>query len=252
MSTEAEAHHAFRRLGRGGFAGLGITLLIHGALALLVYQSQMKSRPPPEAVRDLIITKTIKFAKPREKHWLPRIVQPPEPTRPEPVLKLNENPLVAPPPTPPPPKEAPKPQDTKISKDLQRALKRAEALANAAKEEDEGSAEGAVTGTSDQNVIGDEYATQVHNAIHANWNAPSGLLNDAQLGGLVADVVVRIDADGTLKNPQLRQSSGNDLFDDSCMAAIRATGRVPAPPAAVRTKFRRGVSIQFEGKTLAR
>lgn len=248
MSIEAEAHHAFRRFGRGGFAGLGITLLIHGALALLVYQSQVKSEPRPEAVRDLIITKTIKFAKPREKHWLPRIVQPPEPTRPEPVLKLNENPLVTPPPTPPPPKEAPKPEDTKISKDLQRALKRAQALANAAKEEDEGSAEGAATGTSDQNVIGDEYATQVHDAIKANYNAPTGLLSDSQLANLAAQIIIQVDADGSLKAPQLRKSSGNDLFDSASLSAVRATGRVPPPPPAQRAMWRRGVMIQFDGK----
>ncbi len=124
--------------------GLAITLAIHGALLLLVYQSQRKSAPRPDAMRDLIITKSVKFTKPREKFWLPRIVQPPEPTRPEPVLKLNENPLV----TPRPSRRRhrrrrrrPSPR-TEISKDMQRALKRAQALANAAKEEDEGAAEG--------------------------------------------------------------------------------------------------------------
>jgi TonB family protein len=249
--SETEVHHGFRSLGRGGLAGVGITLVIHGALVLLVYQSQRRSAPPDEATRDVILTKSVKFSKPREKFWLPRIVQPPEPTRPEPVVKLNENPEVAP--TPPPPvKEAPKPEDQKISKDLQRALKRAQALANAAKEEDEGPTGGTVNGTSDENVQGDDYATSVSDAIHRNWNAPSGLLNDAQLAGLVADVVIHVDADGTLKSPQLARSSGNDLFDDSCMAAVRATGRVPPPPPNQRARYRRGAKIGFEGKSLAR
>jgi TonB family protein len=248
--SETEVHHGFRSFGRGGVAGLAITVLIHGALLFLVYQSQKKSEPRPEAVRDLIITKAVKFTKPREKFWLPRIVQPPEPTRPEPTLKLNENPEVAP--TPPPPKEAPKPEDNKISKDLQRALKRAQALANAAKEEDEGQTEGKIDGTANENVQGDEYATAVHDAIKQNYNAPTGLLNDAQLASLVTQVIIHVEADGSLKSPQLRRSSGNDVFDDACMAAVRATGRVPPPPPAQRSTWRRGVMIEFDGKSLGR
>jgi TonB family protein len=250
--SETEVHHGFRSLGRGGLAGIAITLVIHGALVLLVYQSQRKSAPRPEAIRDLIITKSVKFTKPREKFWLPRIVQPPEPTRPEPVLKLNENPLVTPPPEPPPPpKEAPKPED-KISKDMQRALRRAQALANAAKEEDEGSTEGTATGTANENVQGDEYATLIHNAIKQNWSTPTGLVSDAQLSGLVTAIFIRVDNDGTLKSPQLRQSSGNDLFDDSCMTAVRATGQVPPPPPNLRVMYRKGVTLEFDGKSLAR
>ena len=59
--SEAEVHHGFRSLGRGGIAGLAITIAIHGALAFLVYQSQRKSAPRPDAIRDLIITKSVKF-----------------------------------------------------------------------------------------------------------------------------------------------------------------------------------------------
>jgi hypothetical protein len=36
------------------------------------------------------------------------------------------------------------------------------------------------------------------------------------------------------------------------MQAIQTTRRVPAPPAAVRARFRRGVVLQFGGKDLAR
>lgn len=250
--SETEVHHGFRPLGRGGLAGIAITLVIHGALLLLVYQSQRKTAPRPDAIRDLIITKSVQFKKPREKFWLPRIVQPPEPTRPEPVLKLNENPLVTPPPEPPPPpKEAPKPED-KISKDMQRAMKRAQALANAAKEEEDGAAGGTLTGTSNENVQGDEYATAVHDAIKRNWNVPAALLNDAQLTGMLTQVVIRVDTDGTLKSPQLRQSTGNDLYDDAAMTAVRATGQVPPPPPHLRAMYRKGVMIEFAGKDAAR
>jgi TonB family protein len=227
-----------------------ITLLIHGALALVVYESQVRSEPRPEAVRDVIVTRMIKFQKPREKPWLPRIVAPPKPEVPEPVIKLTENPEAPP---APPEKEAPKPEDRKINKDLKRALERARALSQAATEEpEEGPIGGSAEGTSSEQVMGDAYATAVHNAIQRNWNAPSGLLNDAQLATLSAEVKVHIDADGTLKNATLFRPSGNDLFDDSCVQAVRATGRVPPPPVAERAKYRRGMVVEFAGKDLAR
>jgi protein TonB len=251
--STADAQVEFRKLGRGGFAGLVLTLAMHGALAYIVYQSQIKSAPRPEATRDVIITRMVKFEKKREKPWLPRIVEPPPVEAPPPVIKVAENPEAppAPPPPPPPPKPAPQPEDKNVNKDLQRALKRAQALARAAKEEPE---EGPTTGFGDsnENVVGDDYMTAVHDAIKSNWTVPSGLLNDAQLAGLVADVRVSIDADGTLKSASMFKPSGNDLFDSSCVQAVRATGKVPPPPVALRAKYRRGVVIAFEGKSLAR
>lgn len=248
--TDVEENVEFRRLGRGGGTGLLVTLAIHGALALVVYQSQIRSAPRPEAVRDVITTRMIKLTKPREKPWLPRIVTPPKPEAPPPEIKLTENPEAPP---APPEKEAPKPEDKKINKDLKRALERARALSQAATEElDEGPVGGSVEGTSTENVAGDDYAASVQNAIHKNWNAPTGLLSDAQIAALVADVRISIDAGGNVKNPSLTKSSGNDLFDDSCMQAVRATGRVPPPPVNERAKYRKGVIIGCEGKELAR
>jgi TonB family protein len=247
--VDAETHVAYRPPGRGFMGGVLLTLLIHGAIGLLIYQSQLRSPPRPEAVRDFIVTRTVTLGKKREKFWLPKVVQPPPPRAPEPVIKLTENPEAAA--VPPPPKEAPKPQDKEISKDLRRALERARTLAAAAKEEEtEGSPLGAVDGTSSQAESGDEYFTQVFQAIRQNWNIPTGLVNDAQLASLTAEVRIQIENDGSLRNPSLSRPSGNDLFDDSCMRAVRATTNVPPPPPAVRARVRRGVVLDFAGKDL--
>ena len=248
--SDAETHIAYRPLARGFAGGVLLTVAIHGVLLFLVYQSQRRSPARPEAVRDFIVTRTVTLGKKREKFWLPKIVEPPRPKAPDPVIKVTENPLA--PAVPPPPKEAPKPQDKEISKDLRRALDRARRLAAAAEEEPEGSPLGSLQGTSSQAEAGDEYLSQVHNAIHQNFSAASGLLNDAQLAALAAEVRVQIDSDGSLRNPVLSRPSGNDLFDESCMRAVRATGRVPAPPPAMRPKVRRGLVIEFEGKDLSR
>jgi TonB family protein len=247
--VDAETHVAYRPPGRGFLGGVLLTLLIHGAIGLLVYQSQLKSAARPEAVRDFIVTRTVTLGKKREKFWLPKVVQPPPPKAPEPVIKLTDNPEAAA--VPPPPKEAPKPQDKEIPKDLRRALERARTLAAAAKEEEtEGSPLGAADGTSSNAETGDEYFTQVFQAIRQNWSTPTGLINDAQLAALSAEIRIQIENDGALRNPTLTRSSGNSLFDDSCMRAVRSTGSVPPPPPSVRSRVRRGVALDFAGKDL--
>ena len=248
MSGDVETQVGYRSLGRGVAGGVLLTLLIHGALVFMVYQSQRRSPARPEAVRDFIVTRVVTLGKKREKFWLPRIVQPPKPKAPEPVIKLTENPQA--PAVPPPPKEAPQPQDKELSRDLRRALDRARRLAAATEEEPEGSPTGATTGTSSQAVSGDEYFSQVNDAIHRNWSTPTGLLNENQLASLTAEVRVQIDYDGSLRNPSLSRSSGNQLYDDSCIQAIKATGRVPVPPPNIRSRTRRGVLLVFEGKDL--
>lgn len=243
----AAARSRIRPLGRGtGFGGIFATIVIHASLAALIYFAHVKSPPPAEVPRDVIVTKLVAFGKPREKFWLPRIVQPPRPKAPAPTLNLTDNPNAA-----PAPKEAPKVEDADISKDLRRALKRAQMLAKADDEPPEGSATGSPEGTSSQGTTGDEYATAIYNAIRRNWVTPTGLVTDAELATLVATIKVGIGDDGALSNPVLRGSSGNSYFDDSCIQAVKSTGHVPPPPANLRAMYRRGVVFKFAGKDLA-
>jgi TolA protein len=202
-----------------------------------------------EAPRDLIVTRLVSLGKPREKFWLPRIVQPPRPKAPAPILKVTDDANA-----PPTPKEAPRQEDADISKDMRRALRRAQLLAQAAATEDapEGSLTGSPEGTSTQGVSGDEYATAIYTAIRRNWVTPTGLVTDAELAGLTAEVRISIREDGTLANPQVKKSSGNQYFDDSCIQAVKSTGRVPPPPANLRARFQRGTLLDFAGKDLAR
>jgi TonB family protein len=245
----ASAYSRIRPLGRGTFlGGIAATLLIHVSLVGLVYYGQLKTPPRPEAPRDMIVTRLVALGTPREKFWLPRIVQPPKPKAPA-AIKLSEDPNAA-----PAPKEAPKVEDTNISKDLRRALERAKALARnaAAEEATEGSLTGSAEGTSNQAVIGDEYATAINEAIHRHWTTPTEIVKDNELGTLSAEVRVSISADGRLGNPRLLKPSGNQYFDDSCVQAVTATGRVPPPPAGLAARFKHGALIVFDGKDLTR
>lgn len=107
-------------------------------------------------------------------------------------------------------------------------------------------------GTSTQGSSGDAYATAIYMAIRKNWNTPAGLVTDTELQGLLAEVHISIGEDGTLSNPQVRKSSGNQYFDESCLQAIHATGKVPTPPADQRARFQYGAMREFSGKDLAR
>jgi TonB family protein len=243
----AFAHHmGIRSLGRGTVGGVFMTLLIHGALGYAVYVTQIKAPPPMTEERELITTQMVTLGKPREKFWLPKKVQPPPPKMEQPVIRVAEDPNAE-----PAPKEPPKLEDATISKDLRRALQRVRNLqqANVPEEDPEGSPTGSALGTSSEASVGDEYATKVFDAVRRNWNAPT-LIDEATLAKLSTSIVVRIDGDGTLLDPQLRRPSGNDIYDDSCMQAIKATGKVPPPPPEVAAKFKRGVNLAFEAKNL--
>lgn len=233
-----------RPLGRGSsLGGIGATLLIHLGLVALIYFAHVKSPPPAEVPRDLIVTKLVAFGKPREKFWLPRIVQAPRPKAPPPTLKLTDDPNAA-----AAPKEAPKIDDADISKEMKRALKRAQMLAQGTEEPAEGSLTGSAEGTSSQGTTGDEYATAIYNAIRRNWVTPTGLVTDAELATLTMVMRISISPDGALQAPLVKQSSGNEYFDDSCIQAVKATAHVPPPPP----NFKRGFSLRFAGKDLAR
>lgn len=237
-----------RRLGRGTFVGgVFATLLIHGGLAYLVYWAHVKGPPPPEAVHDLMVTRLVTLGKPREKFWLPRLPTQPKPKPVEKTIKVTEDLNAA-----PAQKEAPKPEDKEVSKDLKHALERARKLAQAAGDDPpEGSLTGSTRGTSTEASEGDAYATSIFDAIRKNWSVPTGLSLGA-VTGLLAEIRVAVDEGGTLAPPRLIKSSGNELFDSSCMEAIQATRTVPPPPPGQRTKYKRGLILEFDGKDLAR
>jgi len=237
------AQDEFRFGRRGNLVGLLVTLALHGGVLAAVGLASARSAPPLIVERDFVSAELVKLGKPRDKFWLPRIVQPPRPKAPPPTLNLTEDANAA-----PAPKEAPKVDDADISKDMRRALKRAQLLAQAASEEPaEGSLTGSAEGTSTQGVSGDAWATAVNNAIKNAWVTPVGLITDSELQTLVAKVQISISDDGTLSNPVVKKSSGNPYFDDSCIQAVKAAGKVPPPPA--KSKH---ILISFDGAKLAR
>jgi TonB family protein len=240
-----------RPLGRGTFVGgFLMTLAIHAGLGALVWYGSIKAEQPEPHEREIMITQMIKFGTKREKFWLPRITEPPKPKVVEPTIKVAEDPN-AKPAVKEEPKEKEKPEKADLSKKVQEMLKRRKAMFQNAEESTEGDPNGDRNSDSNTASEGDPYATAIYNAIRDHWTVPTGLSLGDVLNFETA-ISVRIAEDGTLLEPKLRRSSGNALFDDSCLQAVQATRHVPPPPPSQRAKYRRGLTLAFDGKSLAR
>ncbi|MEO8212150.1 MAG: TonB family protein [Myxococcales bacterium] len=217
----------FRRGRRGNSIGLLVTLALHGAVLAAVGIAHGQPTPPLIVQRDFVLAEMVKFGKPRDKFWLPRITQPPRPQAPAETLKVAEDPDAK-----PAPKEAPRPEDPKISKTLKSALNRARMLENMAEEEpEEGALNGSKFGTSNQ-AVGDQYLAEVKGMLLQNYNLPAGIAPD-QIS-TAPEIRFHISADGTLTDIKLSKSSGNGFVDDACVQAAQLTRKVGPPPPTVR------------------
>ena len=75
------------------FSGLLITLALHGGgLAGRSRPRTARTQPPLIVPRDFVQAEMVKLGKPRDKFWLPRVTQPPQPTAPPDAIKLAEDP----------------------------------------------------------------------------------------------------------------------------------------------------------------
>ena len=235
-----------RRASRRNLAGLLITLALHAGILGAVKIAHSKGDDPLEIPRDFVVARMVKLGKPREKFWLPRIVQPPRATAPPATIKISDDPNAAKAPV-----EAPRPDDPKISKDLRRALNRARSLEKLAEAEpEEGQLTGSATGTATEATAGDAYATAISEAIRKNWSTPTGLVTDGELARLTTVIKVRVGEDGTILENKLYKSSGNSFYDDACVTAVQATRKVPPPPASLRRSAARGYALEFPGKDM--
>lgn len=216
-----------RRSPRRNFAGLIVTLALHGGVLAAVAVAHGKEEAPLIVSHDFVRAEMVKLGKPRDKFWLPRLTQPPRPTAPPQTLKVAEDPDAK-----PAPKEAPRPEDPKISKELKNALQRARKLEALAvpDEPDEGSLTGSKLGTSNT-ATGNQYEAEVVGTLQKNYNFPAGLTPDQIQNP--PEIVFHIAADGTLSGIKLVKSAGNSFVDDACVDAAKLTGKVPPPPATV-------------------
>ena len=142
------AREGIRRGSRRSFAGLLITVGLHGVIFLAVARAHNQQEAPLIMPHDFVRAELVKLGKPRDPFWLPRITQPPRPTAPPDQIKLSDDPNAK-----AAPKEAPRPEDPKISKELKNALDAPRSWRRwPPDEDDEGSLTGSKLGTSNHAI----------------------------------------------------------------------------------------------------
>ena len=73
------ARESIRRGPRRNVAGLVVTLALHGGILLTVARAHGQPEAPLILRHDFVEAEMVKLGKPRDKFWLPRLVQPPRP-----------------------------------------------------------------------------------------------------------------------------------------------------------------------------
>lgn len=102
-------------------------------------------------------------------------------------------------------------------------------------------------GDSDEGSEGDKYDALVNRALHANYRVPSTIPERERLF-LEARVRIWVEPDGTINDWKIEKGSGNPVFDDALLKAIR-DARLPPPPSEVRSLWQsRGRQVTFNLK----
>lgn len=85
------------------------------------------------------------------------------------------------------------------------------------------------------------YYALVRAQMYEAWEQPSGLSG----AGLVTQVRIRVQRDGSITSRDLARRSGNSLMDDSVMKAVNAVSRLKPLPADVSGSYK-DITIDFE------
>lgn len=102
----------------------------------------------------------------------------------------------------------------------------------------EGDEKGVRGGTAAE-AAGDPFILAVKGAITERWSVPT-VLTAAELARLKAVVCLKIDEDGRLAAFELRERSGNTLFDGSLDATLGSIKTLPRPVGPFAAQARRG------------
>jgi len=105
-----------------------------------------------------------------------------------------------------------------------------------------------------EDIIGDKIGEEIEDTIEkykalaemkikANWRYPVKQPN------LSAEVLIEIDIKGNILDIQFNKPSGNKIFDNSVVRAIKETKKLDPPPRVILTKNKKIIiSITFGGK----
>ena len=190
------------------------------ALTVIPPQALGTDEPPPPPPPEPQPQRETPPPPPPEKKPEPK----PEPDRPVLVQEKPKPKPAPPPPKPAPVKPAPPPPSPVAPPPKRQGSPFGDPLGASTNE--------ATLGVEDPNFTYGYYLDLIVGRISANWTRP-------MVGGDIKDARVhfRIEKDGTVKNLSLRQSSGDESFDQSALRAVEASSPLPPLPKGYKRDF---------------
>ncbi len=91
-----------------------------------------------------------------------------------------------------------------------------------------------------------DYVRSVRQAVLAAWEPPAKFARKHP--GLVARVLVQVDANGGITEVAMVRSSGEPKFDKAVLKALAALPGVPAPPPAYRDDAAHGLVVDVPAR----
>jgi TonB family protein len=178
----------------------------------------------------------------RDPKLLPRIEEPPPPPPPKAVV-----PSPAAPPSPAPPAARPAPARA-ADDSAGRRSRLFDAFAKTSKKAHDDPLEGAPDGDPEGNSAtqeGDPYFGLLDRNVHRYFNVPAAI-PEADRKNLKALVWLKLSPAGALQGVKVVTSSGNALYDNAVLAAVKKANPFPKPPDHLRGELTgAGVTLQF-------
>jgi TonB family protein len=228
------------------YASFVVSALAHAGLVGVWAFFTFAHKPAIDLDQAIVKTHLVKLGKPRDEKLLPRL-----PTQAPPP----ESQKVAPPtpdkPAPMKPAEQPtdkKPSAADILSKFQSENTRPDVndLINKRIGEptDEGQKDGDKYGTDLTGTVQAEYAQRLMAQIRANQQI-SATISDDERVRLKAVLNLQLEVEGYVVKAWVNPSSGNDVYDNDVLAAVKRAGQLPAPPPQVRARFAAGVAFNM-------
>jgi len=228
----------------------GHALLLVAVLGLSAWNSDSRLNLDQKPIQ----ARLVRRGQPRDAKLLPRIEEPPPPP---PRVETPPPPVPAPPPEAPKPVAVPglKPEPPAARAEPQKGADDAtgrrsrlfDAFAKTSKRAQDDPLEGAPDGDPEGDSAtaeGDPYFGLISRNIHRNYDV-SSIIPEKDRQGLSTVVLLRIGPGGEIQLVKVATPSGNALFDNAVLAAVKKAVPFPAPPAHLRDTLRKGVPLRF-------
>ena len=187
----------------------------------------------------------VRLGKPRDEKLLPRKEEPPPPQKEE---KAPEPIAIPSPKAVPIPnldnKKAPSKDDAKKDAAAKKSLASAFSKMSQPKPEDaEGQADGDVNGDAAREE-GERYFGIISGQVRRYYDV-SNTIPEAERRTLKAEVSMRVSSTGEASEVRIKKGSGNQLFDDAVLSAVKKAAPFSPPPEHLRKVLQGGVTLVF-------